>query len=321
MAIRIVKAGMLTTIQDLGRFGFQKSGMAVSGAMDQLALQLGNIILRNQEGEAGIECTMMGPTIYFDEDQCIAITGGNLSPNIDGYPVSMWKPLYVSAGSTLSFGQLIAGCRSYICFSGGLDVPLILDSRSTYLQGEIGGWYGRPLQKDDRIPFRQQVHRLQQKATWYIHPAIYPDLSYRTIRITKGPHLELFKDSSIVDLFLTPFSIKNESDRMGYRLRCAPLSLRSPVTLPSAAVTFGTIQVPSQDTAIILMADHPTTGGYPIIAQIVTADLPLLAQLKPQEQINFEFATLAEAQQLLENQRHQLDTLKQSIALKYEYAT
>lgn len=318
MAISIIKSGMLTTVQDFGRFGFQKSGMVVSGAMDALALQLGNMILGNPENEAALECTMMGPTLYFDTAQLIAITGGDLSPSVDGQPLAMWKPVYVSAGSTLSFGPPKSGCRSYICFWRGLDVPVILKSKSTYLHGKIGGWHGRPLKKGDKIPFCKYSDRDKKTANWRINPDCYPDLSSRTIRVTKGPHLELFEGTSIVDFFSNPFYIKNESDRMGYRLDGAALRLKQPTDMLSSAVTFGTIQVPSQDQAIILMADRPTTGGYPIIGQVATADLPLLAQLKPKEPIRFEFVTAAEAQQLLENRQYQLNRLRQSIALKYE---
>src|SRR5690606_943690 len=189
MAIKVIKAGMLTTVQDFGRFGFQKSGMVVGGAMDGLALQLGNMMLGNAENEAGLECTMMGPTIYFEKGQLIAITGGNLSPSINNQPVPMWKPIYISQGSTLSFGHPKSGCRSYICFCGGLDVPTVLQSKSTYLHGKIGGWHGRPLEKGDKIS-SHRVDTRQETARWYIGPRVYPDLSSRTIRVTKGPHLE-----------------------------------------------------------------------------------------------------------------------------------
>lgn len=321
MAIRILRPGMLTTVQDLGRFGFQKSGMAVSGAMDTLALQLGNIILGNLGNEAGLECTMIGPTIYFDKGQLIAITGGDLSPNINGQPTSMWKPIYVAAGSTLSFGRPASGCRSYICFWGGLDIPVILNSSATYVSGKMGGWHGRPLEKEDEISFHKHVDKQKKGVSWYINPTLYPDLSSRTIRVTKGPHLELFEGTSIVDFFSNTFCIQNESDRMGYRLDGPPLQLKQPTSILSAAVTFGTVQIPSQAHSIILMADHPTTGGYPIIGQVATADLPLLAQIRPQEHIHFEFVTLAEAQQLLADQHRQLNRLRQSISLKYEQST
>lgn len=317
MAIKVIKAGMLTTVQDFGRFGFQKSGMVVGGAMDALALQLGNMMLGNAENEAGLECTMMGPTIYFEKGQLIAITGGNLSPSINNQPVPMWKPIYISKGSTLSFGHPKSGCRSYICFCGGLDVPTVLQSKSTYLHGKIGGWHGRPLEKGDKISFHR-VDTRQKTARWYIGPTVYPDLSSRTIRVTKGPHLEFFEGTGIVDFLSSPFLIKNESDRMGLRLDGAALRLKQPTAILSSAVTFGTIQVPSADQAIILMADRPTSGGYPIIGQVATVDLPLLAQIKPQESIHFEFLTLDEAQQLLADRQLQLNRLRQSIVLKYE---
>ena len=321
MGISIIKPGMLTTVQDRGRYGFQKSGMVVSGAMDTLAFQLGNMVLGNPENAAALECTIIGPTIRFDKGQRIAITGGDLSPNMDGEPIPMWKPIYVPTGSILSFGQPRSGCRSYICFFGGLDIPVVLQSRSTYLRGKMGGWHGRALEKGDRIPFCTSTEGHHKTATWQISTNCYTDLRSNTVRVIKGPHLGSFKNESIVDFFSTPFSISNESDRMGYRLMGAALRQKQPTELLSAAVTFGTIQVPSQGHPIVLMADRPTTGGYPIIAQVASIDLPLLAQLKPQEQINFEIVTLAEAQQLLENRYRQINQLRQSIALQYEQST
>jgi len=140
MGIKVVKAGMVTTVQDLGRYGLQRYGMAVSGAMDSYALRLGNSILGNPDNEAAIECTLLGPAIYFEQEQLIAVTGADLSPSVDGLPQPMWKPVLIEAGSLISFGRRNLGCRAYICFQGGLDIPELLSSRSTYCKGQIGGW-------------------------------------------------------------------------------------------------------------------------------------------------------------------------------------
>lgn len=318
MGIRVVKAGLLTSIQDFGRFGFQRYGMAVCGAMDTLALQLGNILLGNREGEAGMECTSLGPTLYFERGQLICITGADLSPTVEGVPVAMWKPIFIPEGGVLSFGKPKSGCRSYICFYRGLQVPEVLGSKSTYIKGRIGGWEGRALKKQDQIGFCSPYVGRQSEVRWSMDLSLYKDLSNRTIRVTAGPQFERFDHSALLDFLSNPFTISQASDRMGYRLESSPLHTKNQEELLSSAVTFGTIQVPPQGNAIVLMADHPTTGGYPVIGQVAAIDLPLLAQMAPLDQIEFDLITLAEAHELLANQNKQLNQLKRAIAFKYD---
>lgn len=318
MGIRVVKAGLLTSIQDFGRFGFQRYGMAVCGAMDTLALQLGNILLGNREGEAGMECTSLGPTLYFERGQLICITGADLSPTVEGVPVAMWKPIFVPEGGVLSFGKPKSGCRSYICFYRGLQVSEVLGSKSTYIKGRIGGWEGRALKKQDQIGFCSPYVGRQSEFRWSMDLSLYADLSNRTIRVMAGPQFERFDHSALLDFLSNPFTISQASDRMGYRLESSPLHTKNQEELLSSAVTFGTIQVPPQGNAIVLMADHPTTGGYPVIGQVAAIDLPLLAQMAPLDQIEFDLITLAEAHELLANQNKQLNQLKRAIAFKYD---
>lgn len=318
MGIKIIKGGMLTTIQDLGRYGLQRYGMAVSGAMDSYALLLGNSILANADNEAAIECTLLGPTIYFEQTQLIAVTGADLSPKVDGQPLPMWKPVLIEAGSLLSFGRPNSGCRAYICFRGGLDVPEVLGSRSTDGKGRIGGWQGRALKEQDRIGFNYPYDREQTQFPWRIDPGLYPDLSTRVIRVMAGPQQHQFESDSLQSFFTEAFTISKNSDRMGYRLQARPLLLKENKELLSTAVTFGSIQVPPDGNPIILMAEHPTTGGYPVIAQVATIDLPLLAQRGPEDSIRFERINLGEAQNLLKQRHIQLIKLKSAIASKYE---
>lgn len=317
MGISILKPGLLTTLQDLGRYGYQKSGMAVSGAMDDLALKIGNLLLGNAVHEASLECTLAGPVIVFEVQQMIAITGGNLSPKLNGEAVEVWRPLYVPKGSTLSFGKAVDGCRSYLCVYGGFDVPQVLSSQSTYLRAGIGGWEGRALKADDHIPFKKSYHGPSRKIGWSAGRNIYPDLSVRAIRVIKGPEFEQFTPQSISSFFNEPFTISSQADRMGYRLNGPSLQRNTDKELLSAAVTFGTVQVPGQGTPIVLMADHQTTGGYPRIAQVISADLTLLAQMQPGQQITFELITLEQAQALLLVRTRQINQLRQTITLKY----
>ncbi|WP_104383138.1 biotin-dependent carboxyltransferase family protein [Sphingobacterium sp. HMA12] len=318
MGIKIVKAGMLTTIQDLGRYGLQRYGMAVSGAMDSYALRLGNNILGNPDNEAAIECTVLGPIIYFEQAQLICLTGADLSPMIDGNPLPMWRPVLVEAGSLLSFGRPHLGCRAYICFQGGLDIPEILGSRSTYSKGGLGGWQGRALHEGDRIPFRHHYTGKDSLFHWSMDPGLYPDLATEVVRVLDGPQFACFESNAQKSFFSDVFTISNNSDRMGYRLTSKPLWLTEQKELLSTAVTFGSIQVPPDGNAIVLMADHPTTGGYPVIAQVATIDLSLLAQKGPNDRISFKRVSLDEAHGLLKKQHAQLKKLKSAIALKYE---
>lgn len=319
MGISVIKPGLLSTIQDLGRWGFQRFGVPVSGAMDRLALRLGNILLGNDEADAAIECTWTGPSLRFDREQLIAITGANLFPKLNGEEIAMWKPIYVPKDGVLSFGKAETdGCRAYICFYGGLDVPLVLGSRATYMNGKMGGVNGQALVKGDQISFLKSLELGQSTFNWSMDSSLYPNLAGRRVRIMAGTHTDRLESESLSDLFSQAFEISNASDRMGYRLKSKVLDLRDKRELLSSGVTYGTIQLPADGQPIILMADHGTTGGYPIIGQVASIDLPLLAQLKPGEQIRFEEISMQQAQHLLLEQEQQINRLRQGVKLKYE---
>ncbi len=308
---------MLTTVQDLGRLGYQRYGMVVGGAMDLLALRLGNILLGNPENEAGLECTVIGPALMFRTDQLIALTGGDLSPRIDDLPVVMWKPLFVKAGSRLTFGKLRYGCRCYICFYGGLDIPLVMQSRSTYLPAKIGGLLGRALENQDTIGFRSPYSCEKRQFNWHISPKVYANIASKIVRVIKGPHIDQFDGDSLNAFFSSIFTVDVNSNRMGYRLLSSPLTRKIKKEILSSAVTLGTIQVPPEGTPIILLSDRPTTGGYPVIAQVASIDIPIIVQKMPHEKIQFEMITLEEAQLLVRLQHKQISQLKRAIAIKY----
>jgi antagonist of KipI len=319
MGLKVLKAGLLSTIQDTGRFGYRKDGIIVSGAMDTLALRTGNLLIGNSEHEAGIECTVMGPKILFESDRLIALTGADFSPKIDDKPVKMWRPLFVAKGSILNFGASVSGCRSYLTVSGGFDIPEVLGSRSTYLRAEFGGWKGRALQTGDHIPFRKKYRETLRNFNWSLNPAkVYPDLNDGMIRVIKGPEYNLFTESSKQAFLEQEFLLTNESDRMGYRLQGAVLALELPQEMISSAVTFGTIQVTSKGDSIVLMADHQTTGGYPRIAQVITADFSRLAQMQSGQKIRFGLVTLDLAHAALQHREQQIKQLQQALTFKYD---
>ncbi|MDX5418753.1 MAG: biotin-dependent carboxyltransferase family protein [Hymenobacteraceae bacterium] len=332
MSIEILKPGLLTTIQDLGRYRHQKEGIIVSGAMDTFALRVANMLVGNTQHQAALEITLTGPTIRFTEDQLIALTGADLSPALNGESVKMWRPLFVKLGSTLEFREPKSGCRMYLAVSGGFAIPEVMGSFATYLKAGIGGFKGRALQAGDLIPcqaptssgmelFKKaegptQVHG-HMSTTWTPDPQRYPNYQPNpTIRAIKGPEYELFSETAKERIWSERFQVSVQSDRMGYRLQGVSLYLEEQTELISSAVAFGTVQVPPDGQPIVLMADHQTTGGYPRIAQVISADLPILAQVVPGQTIQLEEVTLEEAHQLYIRQEQNLELLARAIHLK-----
>ncbi|WP_222536324.1 biotin-dependent carboxyltransferase family protein [Pedobacter polysacchareus] len=318
MGIKVIKAGMLTTIQDLGRIGYRKDGVIESGAMDKDALLMGNLLLGNEETEAGLECTLSGPTLLFENEALIAITGADLSAEIDGAAVEMWRPILVAKGAVLSFGEALAGCRAYLTVQGGFDIPQVLGSYSTYLRAGFGGFEGRALKKGDQIAFKQDIPVLPERLNWSLSRGMYASLNPEVIRVIKGPEFDLFQEKSIADLFIKAFTISNAADRMGYQLEGPLLQLKTNKEMLSSAVAFGTVQVTAEGSPVVLMADHQTTGGYPRILQVLSVDLGKLAQLRSGQVIQFEMLTLKQAQKLLTARTEEINQLKQSLTFKYK---
>jgi len=332
MSLSIIRPGLLTTVQDLGRYGYQHAGIVVSGAMDAVALRVANYLVGNAEGTAGLEITLQGPTIRFEADHLIALTGAHLAPTLAGQPVPMHRPVAVRAGAVLRFGLAGAGCRAYLAVAGGLAMPQVLGSHATYLRAGFGGWEGRALQAGDCLPVAvgsgastrqwQRLAAQQPLALWAAAPW-QPASDFTTqpalaplVRAVRGPEYEQFSEGSQLALWQQPFLVTPQSDRMGYRLQGPALERLQPVELLSSAVAFGTVQVPPNGQPIVLMADHQTTGGYPRVAQVASADFSVLAQLRPGQLLRFQEVSLAEAQALYLAQEQQLQALKRSIELK-----
>ncbi|MEM1503436.1 biotin-dependent carboxyltransferase family protein [Domibacillus sp. 8LH] len=329
MSVQIIRPGLLATIQDLGRYGFQQYGVVVSGAMDSLSLRLANVLVGNEEGEAAIEVTMMGTSLQFNEDTLISITGGNLNPVIDGNPVPLWRPVFVQKDTVLSFTGCKVGCRAYVAVAGGFSIPNVMNSKSTYIRGEIGGFKGRALQGGDLIPlgeensFSRKIKKVLQSklkqrsfaaVDWYVPFERYVNRS--VVRVLKGTEYEKFSESSQKQFFEQEFQITPQSDRMGYRLSGVSLGLKQPFELLSEAVANGTIQVPSDGNPIVLLADRQTTGGYPRIGQIAAADLPIIAQMKPGDRVRFQEISLYEAEQLYMEREQEIKQIRTALLLK-----
>ncbi|KGX86868.1 5-oxoprolinase subunit C family protein [Pontibacillus litoralis] len=328
--ILIHKPGMLTTIQDKGRYGFQKQGIIVSGAMDQTAHRIANLLVGNSEDCATIEATIAGPKLEFEQDALISLCGGEFNPSIDGHRVKQWCPVIVRKGSVLTFGQAKNGCRCYLAVAGGIQVDVVMGSRSTYLRAGIGGKDGRGLRAGDRLPIGTPASYLQLyideiknksfiSLPWSVTHAFRTKVqNNQPVRVMISHEYHLFSKKSQQAFFNEPFTISSQSDRMGYRLNGPTLPLAEEQSMLSEAVVFGTIQVPSNGEPIVLLADRQTTGGYPRIAQIASVDLPIFAQLKPGATITFHEITLEEAQRLYMDRERAIKHLTRAITLQYQ---
>ncbi|WHY64106.1 biotin-dependent carboxyltransferase family protein [Cytobacillus firmus] len=330
--IKVLKPGLLSSIQDLGRTGYQKFGVIASGAMDPFSHRMANLLSGNEENDPALEITMMGPTLTFEEDTLISICGGDLSPSINGQPIRTWRSVFVKKGSELKFGGCQKGCRAYLAVSGGFDVPEVMNSKSTYLRAGIGGFKGRALKAGDVLETgkpslqslkmkdylsKQLLDKVFIENDWGIASKLIPEtVGNPEIRITRGRQFDLFTHESRIQLFNHAFEVTAQSDRMGYRLKGSVLALSEHAEQISEAVNFGSIQVPPDGNPIVLLADRQTTGGYPKIGQVAAVDLPLLAQAKPGDALRFAEISNEQAQQLLIKREMKLKELKQGIFLK-----
>lgn len=329
MSLSIIRPGLMTTLQDGGRYGRQKIGIIPSGAMDIYSLRMANILVGNDEYEAALEITLTGPTIEFTSDTLIAVAGGDFRPIIDGQAVPMLRPVAVKAGAILRFGPCRTGCRAYLAVSGGYDVPAVMGSRSTCLSAGFGGFEGRALKKGDVLPTRepgeygqkmmysllsQGAHSFKQ-AKWRISQThVTEERLRKPIRVMAGLQYDAFTDKARYDFFSTPYRVTTRSDRMGCRLEGAKLPLRAPLEMISEAAPFGTVQVPPDGSPIILMADHQTTAGYPVIAQVALVDTARVAQLRPGDQMDFRLISQAEAEQLYIEMEQCMENIRIAVA-------
>lgn len=321
MSITVIKPGLLSTFQDLGRAGHQHLGVPVSGAMDHRAHRLANLLVGNIDDEATLEVTLSGPTLRFNAPGCIAISGAQLSPALNGAAVPNSRPLIIRSGDELTFGPRVHGLRAYIAWHGGIALDTVLSSRSTYLRGSFGGYQGRALKKGDVLTQQADLQgrdlETLARDLWEIRvylPAILGSLPRAEVRVVRGAHSPLFTEQSLLDFFAAEYRVSPESERMGYRLQGARLALISATQLLSEATSFGTIQVPPDGNPIVLMADRQTTGGYAKIGQIATVDLSTIAQLMPGETLKFVEISLAQAQQLDSQRELAFSQLGQTLA-------
>ncbi len=328
MDLEILHAGMFTTVQDLGRFHYQQYGVPVGGAMDKNALRMINMLVGNEENEAGLEITIMGPKLLIKKTTLLAIGGADMEPLLNGERIPLWHPILAEEGSMLCLGKAKSGCRAYVTFAGGININRTMGSKSTYIRAALGGIEGRMLKKGDYFQIgtgaevaSRFIQNLQEekriKTKWAICNNALPKYKKHPIlRVITDFEYDQFTEESIKSFFSKEYKVSNYADRMGYRLDGDVLNRVEEIEILSSPVTFGTIQVPNGGQPIILMADRQTTGGYPRIGNVISVDLPLLAQLKPGDYVTFEKITMEDAAQLYIKQETSMSLLKKFIALR-----
>ena len=306
MEITLERAGMLTTVQDLGRPGHRAAGVALGGAMDPWAARVANLLVGNAETAAVLELTMTGAELIFSEEGLLAITGATFT----GAP--SWRPIKVRAGERVTLGAVVKGCRGYLAVAGGIAVEPVLGSASTDLRGGFGGQGGRAV-RDGEVVRTRPVRRTVAEH-WWLDERILPAYSESPeVRVIRGAQAEEFGESWLG----AEFKVTPRSNRMGLRLSGAELIRTSAGELLSSAVAPGTIQVPPDGQPIVLMADAQTIGGYPQLAHVIGVDLPLVAQLRPGDAMRFRAIELGEAHHLMAARERALGLLREGLAGKF----
>lgn len=309
MEIRVLRGGMQTTVQDLGRRGHRGSGVPWSGAMDGFALRIANALVGNPDDAAGLEMTLVGAELEFSEDALIATAGAESA----GCPA--WAPVAVRAGERIKFGECRGGCRTYLAVAGGIAVAPVLGSRSTYLRGGFGGLAGRALREGDvlAVGAAPAGRWSSVRANWRIDRRFLPAYSPTPkVRVVRGAQAAEFGP----DFWEQQFQIATQSDRMAVRLEGVKLTRSTTEELLSTAVLPGTVQVPPDGRPLVLMADAQTIGGYPQLGQVITVDLPLVAQLRPGDGVFFVEASVEDAQRLARARERGLGMLREGLAQK-----
>lgn len=305
MALEIIKPGLATTVQDLGRPGYYHLGIPLSGGMDRFALAVANMLVGNDEGDAVLEAVFMGPEIRFDTDATIAVTGADLPPKIDGVEQPTWTTLSIKAGQTLSFGFLKSGARGYVAVSGGIDVPVVLGSRSTYPLGALGGHEGRALKAGDSLKLGPTKKTVKPGTSVPTTDRRGPGAS-PVLRVLPGLYWHRITADAGKHFFEDTWKVAPEADRIGYRFkggrkldfvpREAPFGAGSdPSNIVDSCYPYGSIQVPGGTEPIVLHRDAVSGGGYFMIGTVISADMDLIGQLQPNQTARFAEVTMDQA--------------------------
>jgi antagonist of KipI len=304
--IEVQTPGLLTSVQDLGRQGFGPIGVSPSGAADPISLRLGNRLVANKESTAALEMMLLGGTFIFPQGAVVALTGSDFGATLDDVRVNLGASLHVRPGQTLRLGPTRSGARCYLCVHGGIAVKPFLGSASTCILSGLGGFDGRPLRKGDVLRIGRASKRFRSRK---IAPQVSEQLCERKVlRVTPGPQADWFSKSSLRAFYAGAYRVGEQSNRMGLRLEGAAISQLASREMITEGVSLGAIQVPAGGSPIILFVEQQTTGGYPKIANVISADLHRVGQLRPRDEIRFEQAAFDAARSLLIEQEKLLSS-------------
>jgi antagonist of KipI len=330
---RILRPGLHTTVQDLGRYGLQHLGVVPGGAMDRVAHRIANALVGNDAGAATLECTVLGPEIVFDAPALVALAGAVFDATVGGEALPQYRPVLLPEGARLRVGRALRGVRGYLAVAGGFSGPAVLGSRSTYVPAAFGGHEGRALRAGDALPLDADAGALAlarfarlkntravsdlRTTGWRTHPMTLASEDVLVVCAMQGRHYDEFDAASQRAFFAETWRVSRDSNRMGYRLVGPALARRSRGELLSEPTCLGTVQAPSDGSPIVLMADHQTTGGYPKIAEVATADVALLAQVVPGGALRFAPCTVDESREALRLLEARIATIIHGIELQY----
>ena len=322
MSFTVLKGGVFTTVQDLGRPAYQRFGVAVGGAVDAFAARVANLLVGNSEGAALLEMTLQGPVLRLEQETLVAWCGGGFAAKAGGSDLPRDRPVQIAAGTVISFGVAKPGARAWLALAGGIDVPLVLGSRSTYRRAGFGGHQGRTLAAGDQLPCGQPSEWAQKilatlrssarpATAWSVRPdTLGQPAPAGKVRTVRGPEWEWFGAEAQRRFFETEFRVTKDADRMGIRLEGPALATAKPRELISEAVNTGVVQVPPSGQPIVLLTSRQTVGGYPRIAAVATVDFARLAQLKPGDRFGFAEISLAMAHELYIGRERDLNRVR-----------
>ncbi|KAA8999362.1 biotin-dependent carboxyltransferase [Affinibrenneria salicis] len=325
MRINVIKPGLATSVQDGGREGYYHLGIPPSGGLDQYSLRMANLLVGNPPDAAVLELTLMGPELQFEADALVALCGARMIPRLDGQPMPLNSVFRVRNGQVLSFGPASAGCRGYLAVAGGIQVPEVLGSRSTYTLGALGGFQGRTLKAGDVIRLGDAARadpREGLSAPDEFVPALAREV---TLRMVTGLYIHRLTDDAVSRFFDDTWNVSTEADRIGYRLKGgAPLAFHprtppfgagsDPSNIVDACYPIGSVQVPGGLEPIVLLRDAVSGGGYMTLGTVISTDLDIIAQLQPHHRVRFVPVTLEQALGARQAQRQKLEQLSQRLS-------
>lgn len=306
-AMEVLDGGPQTTVQDLGRFGYLRYGIPPSGPMDRWAFLLANRLVGNPDGAAVLECTLIGPRLQAQDKCVIAVTGAEMPVTVNGREAPGWTAVAVKPGDVIRLGPARSGVRAYLAAAGGIDVPAVLGSRSTYVRGKLGGYEGRALKKGDLLPTLPPAAPLDRLEGRRVKPEAIPDYSGEPdIRVILGPQADRFTAEGIEALLTGPYQMTSHSDRMGARLTGPLITHARGHDIISDGIALGGIQVVGEGEPIVLLVDRQSAGGYTKVATVCSFDVGRLSQVKPGQRLRFSEIAVAEAHAVLREERERL---------------